>query len=191
VHTSILILAATLIGSARLAAQSTASLDTADIRRWRDDLATLRTEMPARHANLFHDMSRAQFDSALSSIDARLPQLQRQQVIVELEKLAALVGDGHSNVGPWRDSLIAFHTLPVALYWFSEGIIIRSTDSAHTDLLGARVIEIGGLPIDSAIARVRPLSVATTRWACAPTRPSCCRCRRFSTQSVSPPTSGR
>jgi len=113
--------------------------------------------MPARHVNLFHDMSRAQFDSALTSIDTRLPTLARHQVIVELERLAALIGDGHSNVGPWRDSLIAFHSLPVALYWFTEGMVIRSADSAHADLLGARVVEIGGLPIDSAIARVRPL----------------------------------
>ena len=113
--------------------------------------------MPARHANLFHDMSRAQFDSALSSIDARLPTLARHQVIVELQKLAALIGDGHSNVGPHRDSVIAFHTLPIALYWFEDGIIIRAADSAHANLIGGRIIAINGLPIDSAVARIRPL----------------------------------
>jgi hypothetical protein len=155
VHTSLLLAAAALsLGVTNSAAQS---LDTSEVRRWREDLAVLRTEMPARHVNLFHDMSRTQFDSALRSIDARLPILARHQVIVELEKLASLVDDGHSNVGPWRDSLIAFRSLPVALYWFTEGLVIRSADSAHADLLGARVLEIGGLPVDSAIARVRPL----------------------------------
>lgn len=132
-------------------------MDSADVRRWREDLAFLRKEAPARHANLFHEMSRAQFDSALNSIDARLPTLARYQVIVELQKLAALIGDGHSNVGPWRDSLIAFHTLPVALYWFSDGIIVRSADSAHANLLGARVVAINGLPVDSVVARIKPL----------------------------------
>ncbi len=132
-------------------------LDSGEVRKWREDLAFLRKEAPARHANLFHDMTRAQFDSALNSIDARLPDMARHQVIVELQKLAALIGDGHSNVGPWRDSVIAFHTLPVAFYWFSEGIMIRAADSAHANLLGAKVIAINGMPIDSAIARVRPL----------------------------------
>jgi hypothetical protein len=113
--------------------------------------------MPAHHANLFHDMTPAQFDSALNSIEARLPSLARHQVIVELQKLDALVGDGHSNVGPWRDSVIAFHTLPIALYWFEEGTIVRAADSAHANLIGARVVAINGMPVDSVIARIRPL----------------------------------
>jgi len=113
--------------------------------------------MPAHHANLFHDMAPAQFDSALSSIETRLPSLARHQVIVELQKLDAMVGDGHSNVSPWRDSVIAFHTLPIALYSFEDGIIVRAADSAHANLIGARVVAINGLPIDSAIARIRPL----------------------------------
>jgi hypothetical protein len=140
-----------------LRAQTSTTLDTADIRRWREDLTFLRKEMPAHHANLFHDMSPAQFDSALNSIDSRLPTMARHQVIVELQKLDAMVGDGHSNVGPWRDSVIAFHTLPIGLYWFEEGIIVRSADSAHANLIGARVVVINGRPIDSVIARIRPL----------------------------------
>ncbi|GEM_PF-2224573 len=97
--------------SSTLRAQTSTTLDTADVRRWRDDLAFLRKEMPAHHADLFHQMSPAQFDSALRSIGARLPTMARHQVIVELQKLDAMVGDGHSNVGPWRDSVIAFHTV--------------------------------------------------------------------------------
>ena len=132
-------------------------LDSTEVRRWREDLAFLRKEAPARHANLFHDMTAAQFDSALNSIDSQLPALSRHQVIVELQKLAALIGDGHSNVGPWRDSVIAFHTLAVSFYWFSDGIIVRAADSAHANLLGVKVVAINGMPIDSAIARMGPL----------------------------------
>ena len=143
--------------TAPLGAQTSTSLDTVDVRRWREDLTVLRKEMPAHHANLFHDMTPAQFDSALESIETRLPTLARHQVIVELQKLDAMVGDGHSSVGPWRDSVIAFHTLPIALYWFEDGIIVRAADSAHANLLGARVVAINGMPVDSVIARVRPL----------------------------------
>jgi hypothetical protein len=152
-----LVLVALLSSVSVVSAQSSARLDTAQVRQWREDLAFLRQEMPARHVNLFHDMTRVQFDSALTSIDARLPNLARHQVIVELQKLAALIGDGHSTVGPWRDSVIAFHSLPVALYWFSDGISVRAADSTHADLIGARVVAIGELPIEAAIARVRPL----------------------------------
>jgi hypothetical protein len=151
-------LAAFLPGFAHAAlAQSQLPLDTSHVRQWHEDLTFLRREAPARHANLFHDMTREQFDSAVTSIDSRLPQLRRHEVIVELQKLAALIKDGHSNVGPWRDSVIAFHTLPIALYWFDDGLRIRAADSAHASLIGARVTKIGNLEIDSAIARVVPL----------------------------------
>src|SRR2546422_10853305 len=65
-------------------AQSTAALDTAQVRRWREDLAVLRVEMPARHANLFHAMTRAQFDSAPRDIDRSLPTIARPTVLVAL-----------------------------------------------------------------------------------------------------------
>lgn len=134
-----------------------APLDSTRVRLWREDLAFLRTEMPARHANLFHSMTQAQFDSALQAIDQALPRLARHQVIVELQKLGALVGDGHSNVSPWRDSTAVFHELPVALYWFEDGLYVRAAAEAQRALVGARVVDIGGVPIDQAISRVRPL----------------------------------
>src|SRR6266850_4140950 len=123
--------------------QSASPLDTAEVRRWREDLAVLRVEMPARHANLFHAMTRAQFDSALQAIDQSLPRLARHQVIVELQKLGALVGDGHSNVSPWRDTAAVFHQLPVALYWFADGIFVRAATEAQAALLGTRVVGVG------------------------------------------------
>jgi hypothetical protein len=144
-----------LVGQA-LRAQASPT-DSGRIRLWREDLAFLRSAMPAYHADLFHAMTREQFDSALRAIENRLPGLTRAQTIVALERLAALIGDGHSNVSPWRDTAIAFHSLPVAFYWFADGLTIRAATATHADLLGARVVTIAGIPVDSAIARVTPL----------------------------------
>jgi hypothetical protein len=147
--------AAALCAAATADAQ--ASLDTAHVREWREDLAFLRAEMPLRHASLYHDTPKEKFDSAFAALDARLPHLARHQVIVELQKIAAMIRDGHSNVGPWRDSVIAFHTLPVSLYWFPDGLRIRATDSAHASLIGATIKSIGAVSIDSAVSLMRPL----------------------------------
>jgi len=130
--------------------QQSPALDTTRIREWREDLAVIRAQAQAHHANLFHSMSRAQFDSALASIEASLPRSTRAQVIVELQRLAALIGDGHSSVGPWRDTATVFHELPVTFYAFSDGLRIRAATAAHAGLLGATVLAIGGVPIDSA-----------------------------------------
>jgi hypothetical protein len=148
-----------LLAAVAISASSASAvlLDSIHVRLWREDLAYLRAEMPARHANLFHSMTRAQFDSSLQAIDQALPRLARHQVIVELQKMAALVGDGHTNVSPWRDSTAVFHELPVALYWFEDGVYVRAATEAQRTLVGARVVAIGGVPIDQAISRVRPL----------------------------------
>jgi hypothetical protein len=137
--------------------QTVSRLDSGEVRRWNEDLDFLAHDMPVYHANLFHSMSRGQFDSALASIRTRLPSLTRDEVIIELERLAAMIGDGHSNVSPWRDSVIAFHTLPVALYKFAGGYYVRAATSEHASLLGARVTRIGSVPIDSAESLVAPL----------------------------------
>ena len=87
--------------------------DSSSIRQWREDLAYLARELPRRHENLFHTITRARFDSALAVLERKLPGLARHQVIVELARLVALVGDGHTNVDPTRDPKIGFHTYPV------------------------------------------------------------------------------
>ena len=63
---------------------------------WREDLRLLARELPARHPNAFFRMSRASWDSAVGAIDARLPDMTRNQEIVALMGLAAMVLDGHT-----------------------------------------------------------------------------------------------
>jgi tetratricopeptide (TPR) repeat protein len=117
----------------------------------------MAAEMPKRHRNLFHSMSRTDFASAVRRIDARIPGLRRHEVILELARLAALVGDGHTNVAPARDSMIGFHALPLMLYLFSDGLWIRAADSAHAGLVGSRVVRLGRATAEEAVAAVRPL----------------------------------
>jgi hypothetical protein len=130
--------------------------DAADVHRWSDDLDVVAREMPALHANLFHNLGREQFDDAIADIRRRLPTLARHQVIVELMRLAAAIGDGHTIVAPWRDP-VGFHTLPVSLYRFEDGYGVRAATRAQAALLGARVTHVGGVPVDAAERRVAPL----------------------------------
>jgi hypothetical protein len=123
--------------------------DADEVRGWNEDLDVAAREMPAVHPNLFHTVSREQFDGAVANLRRRLPGLARHQVIVELMRLAASIGDGHTCVAPWRDP-VGFHTLPVSLYRFDDGYHIRTTTPDAATLLGARVTHVGGVPIDTA-----------------------------------------
>jgi hypothetical protein len=123
--------------------------DAAELRHRNEDLDVLAREMPAAHANLFHTLGRQQFDDAIADIRRRLPRLARHQVIVELIRLAASIGDGHTNVSPWRDP-VGFHTLPVSLYRFADGYHVRAATREQATLLGSHVTHLGGVPILSA-----------------------------------------
>jgi len=152
-------------------AQTPSVPDSLEVNRWSGDLDFLAQEMPARHAHLFHAVRREQFDSAIAAIRRRLPSLSRSAVIVELMRLAALIGDGHTSLSPWRDTAVGFHTLPVALYRFSGGYYVRAATREQTSLLGARVVRIGRVSIDSAETLVAPLiskDNAMGVWAYAP-----------------------
>ena len=68
------------------------------IERWRADLEFARTEFPEAHANLFHKMSKEEFESQLSDLSARIPELSHQEIVMELARIVVLIQDGHSRV---------------------------------------------------------------------------------------------
>jgi hypothetical protein len=114
-------------------------------------------EMPKRHKNLFHTMTRQQFESAVKSLDERIPSLARHQIIVEMARIVAVVGDGHTNIAPTRDPKIGFRTLPIQMYLFQDGLYIRAARREHADLVGARVVGIGKASAEQAYRSVREI----------------------------------
>ena len=124
--------------------------------QWREDLRTMMAELPRRHRNLYHTTSAETFDSAAKALHERIPTLARHEIILEMARIVALAGDGHTNISPTRDPAIGFRTLPVALYLFRDGLYVRAAHRIHSDLAGGRVLRIGDASVDEAYARVRP-----------------------------------
>src|SRR5690349_3982092 len=145
-----LLLAALLAGAPALAQRPPLTAE-----QWRADLRVLATESARRHKNAFHTVSRAAFDSAVADLDARIPKLQRHEIIVGMMKIIAMIDDGHTNLYPTRDSVIGFHALPVALYLFSDGLHVRAARTPLAQLAGARVVSIGGQTPEEAYRRAR------------------------------------
>ena len=125
--------------------------------QWREDLRFMAEEMPKRHKNLFHTVSRERFESAVKKLDERIPLLARHQIIVEMARIVGMVGDGHTNIAPTRDPKIGFRSLPIKLYLFKDGLFIRAAERGHAELLGARVIKIGDATPDEAVSRAREI----------------------------------
>lgn len=132
-------------------------VDRGEAEKWREDLRFMAAEMPRQHKNLFHQMTREQFEAAVKKLDERIPALARHQIIVEMAKIVAMVGDGHTNIAPTRDPKIGFHTLPVKFYIFNDGLYVRAAAAEQADISGWRVAKVGSFAIDDAYDAVREL----------------------------------
>lgn len=128
-----------------------------EAEKWRADLKVMAEEMPRLHKNLFHQTSREEFEKAVKSLDERIPSLARHQIIVEMARIAAMIGDGHTNIYPTRDAKIGFRGYPVKLYFFKDGLFIRSAAREFSETVGARVVKIGNFSVDEAYKGVRQM----------------------------------
>jgi hypothetical protein len=126
--------------------------------QWREDLRFMAAEMERRHANLYHSVSREAFAAAVADLHARIPALQRNQIIVGMMRIGAMVGDGHTRVDPRKDDKFGFPSLPLKLYLFEDGLFVRAAAPQHAALVGAQVQAIGGVPVAEAMRRAAELA---------------------------------
>jgi hypothetical protein len=133
-----------------------------DVAAWRGDLHMLATELPARHPAPFTKITRAEWDSAVVRLDRSLPKLGRDQIIVELFRLVASVGDAHTNIQP--NPSLSLRYYPLELYSFEDGLYVRSADSVHANLVGAKVLRIGRLSADEALTTAGAIIPHENEW---------------------------
>ena len=129
---------------------------------WQSDLRLLAREMPARHPGAFASITRAQWDSAVGSLAARMPRLSQNERIVEFFRLVALVGDAHTAVQPTPPLRMRYY--PLELYRFEDGLFVRRADSAHRTMVGARITKIGRLSPEQALAAVSGIISHENEW---------------------------
>ncbi|MGH7454398.1 MAG: hypothetical protein ACRENG_23795 [bacterium] len=98
----------------------------------------------------------------MNELNAKIPQMQRHEIIVGLARLVAMFRIGHTilPLQVWQreaDPNIAFHRFPVLVYLFSDGVYVRSAKDQYRDAVGGRVVRLGKLAIDQAHEAVRPV----------------------------------
>jgi len=128
---------------------------------WRADLEMLVTAREGMHPNAWHSISRDDYVAEIESVVARIPELNDDELFVELSRLAALPNsfgrDGHGGTYPWGEGEYGVSVYPLRLYWFSDGVFVTDALAEHRDLVGARIDAIAGHDIDELLSAVEPL----------------------------------
>ena len=136
---------------------SDARVDRVEAQKWREDLRFMSQEMPNWHRNLFHTITQEKFNQEIDKLKKRIPSLARHQIIVEMARIVAMIGDGHTNIAPTRDPKIGFRTYPLKLYFFNDGLYVRAAIREYSDIVGSRILSIGNASVEQAYNAVRQI----------------------------------
>ncbi len=125
---------------------------------WQEDLTFLADRISEQHPNPWHHVTREEFEAAVSRLYGRIPELGYPQVLVGFMQIVALLGpgDGHSRVRLEPPFIGALY--PLRLWWFSDGLYVRSAAPEFANLVGKRVLWIGDSKVDDAVERLRAVA---------------------------------
>ncbi|MEQ9468366.1 MAG: hypothetical protein RLN88_13210 [Ekhidna sp.] len=115
---------------------------------WRNDLHFVYDKMKLLHFNLYRVNSAEVWDHSFNKIYSAIPELSDREVVIELMKFAALAEEGHTKILPPENGDNAFHSLPLELYWFNDGLFIISATDAYVELIGSQITQIGSKKVE-------------------------------------------
>jgi hypothetical protein len=145
---------ASLRGDPRFARLVPIATDPASLPReegWRQDLRFLLWQIGRIGADPWRLHPRSWFEQKFEALAASAPKRTDLQMALDLLVIMRGVGDGHS--GLMRGSTVDWAlSLPLQFQAFEEGVFITAADPAHRDLVGGRLIEIGGHSSEAVMA---------------------------------------
>jgi hypothetical protein len=86
----------------------------------------------------------------------QVPALSDSRIVVELQRLLALLGDGHSLVYPMPTARMPFTMLPIDVYLFSDGLFVVDAPEGLRALIGARITHIGDRKTEDLLRDLEP-----------------------------------
>jgi len=116
-------------------------------KAWSEDLSYLARELPGRHINAFHTVSRETFAGEVARLNVDIPKMNGDEVLVGLMRIVALIGDGHTHL----DLPPSYQRYPLEFRWFGDELYVVAAASPYHAVVGARVLTIGSKPISEVL----------------------------------------
>ena len=121
---------------------------------WSADLDFLQRELPKTHPNAFHAVSRETWESEIAVLRERAPSMAPAAVALEIARIVAMIGDGHTrltlpvpeNAGFFTghtptpmpsDPHLRFHQFNARFFWYEDGLYVRA--ATRPEWVGKRV----------------------------------------------------
>jgi hypothetical protein len=95
--------------------------------------------------------------AVVAKLTADVPTLTDRQVEIEIFRLLAALGDGHTEMAGSRRRIEFAMTMPLAFYAFDDGLYVIAAAPKYRDLVGARVLALDGTPAETALKKIDEL----------------------------------
>jgi len=126
------------------------------IAGWRYDIDYLVAEAQRMHAGPDRPAYQPEFLAAAADLKRRVATLSDGRMAVEIQRLLAMLHDGHSILHPVPSPRVTFTRVPLDLWLFSDGLAVVGADSGLGGRVGQRIVSVGGVPVAEALHRLEP-----------------------------------
>ena len=122
-------------------------------RGWLHDIDLLHDEVKRVNPDYRDAPFPAAFTRAYAQLKANVPKLSDEEIFVGMQRMLATLRQGHLVLWADDSATTPNRYLPLRLYAFPQGLFVIDASDAHRELIGFRVVAIGGVPADEALRR--------------------------------------
>jgi len=152
-----------------VAAQTNLTSSPADTTRqrltpaqWREDLQFAVDTFLERDRS-FSPAARQQFRDIITNLQKTVESKTDEQIIVELAKAVALSKNAHTRLYILRNSS-ELRRYPIRVWQFADGLYVVRATPEYSELLGAKILRIGGRSVEAVKQSVDPLFAGNASW---------------------------
>jgi len=111
----------------------------------------------------FDPEARQQFRHVIADLQSTVDRKTDEQIIVELAKAVALAKNAHTRLYLLRNRS-ELRRYPIRVWWFVDGLYVVRTTPEYSELLGAKILRVGGRPVEQVKQSVDPLFAGNPSW---------------------------
>lgn len=121
-----------------------------------EDLELLYQTIRDRHPGPFTNTPEQEFLARIAQIEARIDTEDSMSFGLDLQSLAALIGDSHTTTN-LNSILSSGHMFPVSVKWMDGDWVLYQVDASHQGALGQQVTSVNGFSMDQVQEKMAPL----------------------------------
>lgn len=123
--------------------------------QWQEDLRFLQQTVHDTYPFLFKKITAEAFDAEVEAFHKAIPNMAAHEIRIGMARMVSLFEYGHTQI-PFS-TVAQRGVLPVNLYHFNDGVYIEGVMREHELVLGAKVLNVAGVPIAEALTKIRPV----------------------------------